>query len=185
MKRVQMATKDLQLAAEQERTILRGGIAVVLSALLLISGAHFLPQLVTFPHGPIDSIIFAGRLSLVPGLVLLFAVRLVASVRFRSAEDNRGAAYAPPSQKLAFPAAFLQNTLEQTVLAVIANFALASIGSVSATAYMAVGAALFLIGRIAFFFGYRRGAGARSFGMVMTMMPALGVFVWVPIALIM
>ncbi len=172
------------LRKEQAKAAVRGGLAFLLTIACLVSAALWLPAAMRFPTGPIEGFSFASRVNLVPGIALLIAIRVVARIRFYSVEDNRGSAFAPPSQKLAVSSAFLQNTLEQTVLAVIANFALASVGTPSALAYMSAGAALFLVGRVTFYLGYPYGAGARAFGMVMTMTPALAALGWAVVDLV-
>ncbi|HKQ11034.1 MAG TPA: MAPEG family protein [Rhizomicrobium sp.] len=170
------------LKQEQSKTVERGGTAFLVTAASLVAASMWLPLVVRFPAEPMDALSFACRVNVVVGIVLMIAVRVVATIRFKSAEDNRGSAYAPPSSCLAVPAAFLQNTLEQSVLAIVANLALATIGREDASAYMTASAVLFLIGRVTFMLGYPHGAGARAFGMVMTMTPALGAFGWVMVA---
>ena len=78
---------------------------------------------------------------------------------------------APPA--LAIRVAFLQNTLEQAVLAGAFYFALAALAGGPWMALPPVAAVLFVVGRVLFFLGYRRGAGGRSFGMALTMLPAV------------
>ena len=51
----------------------------------------------------------------------------MASIRFRSDADRPGSAYGAPSSRLAVPAAVLQNTLEQTALAVGSHLVLATV----------------------------------------------------------
>ncbi|MBL8552229.1 MAG: MAPEG family protein [Hyphomonadaceae bacterium] len=111
-------------------------------------------------------------------LWLALAVRMVSRVRFVSAEDNRGAAYAAPSAQLAVKAAFLQNTLEQSVIAIGAHLTLATLIDGSALALIVGAVVLFVIGRAAFLFGYPNGAGARAFGMVVTALPSICAAIW-------
>ena len=167
------------LAAQQRNAAIRGGGAALVSTILLVGAAVWLPGFWYFPEGTLESLVYACQVSLIPGVILMVAIRVVARIRFSSAQDNVGSAFSAPGPRLAIPLAFLQNTLEQTVLIVIANLSLVSIGSSAATAYMSMGALLFLLGRLTFLLGYRFGSGGRAFGMVMTMMPALGAYGWV------
>lgn len=167
-----------ELKSQQRMTAMRGGLAFAISAAALVGSAIWLPGLVSFPVGSVESLLFACKVNLVPGIILMIAIRIVSRIRFRSPPDSRGSAYAPPSEKLSIPAAFLQNTLEQSVLFALATFGLATVARPSALAYMAAAAALFVIGRVAFWFGYAQGAGGRAFGMVMTMTPAIGALAW-------
>ena len=173
-----------RLGLEQQRVTLNGGMAVLLSGAILALCTWWLPMFVAFPVGRADGLMFAARANVIPLLVLMVAVRRVARIRFISPEDNRGSAYDAPSSQLAVPAAFLQNTLEQTVLFVLASSALATLGTPEAMAFISAGAFLFLVGRITFLLGYPKGAGGRAFGMVMTTMPALGATVWVICAMV-
>jgi uncharacterized membrane protein YecN with MAPEG domain len=62
----------------------------------------------------------------------------------------------------------LQNTLEQTVLAVGAHLVLATVLRGEEMVVLPVLVALYLIGRVLFAHGYARGAAARAFGMALT-----------------
>lgn len=111
----------------------------------------------------------------VSGFVLLVAIMMVSTARRFSPEDIGGQAAGPPSEKLAIKAAFLQNTLEQTVVAGGFYFALAAVAGGPFLGLLPVAVTLFLIGRVLFYSGYSRGAKGRSLGMALTMMPsALG-----------
>jgi hypothetical protein len=122
-----------------------------------------------------DRLAFAVLCWAVLGIVLLIAIMMVSTARRFSAEDIGGQAAGPPSKKLAIKAAFLQNTLEQTVLAGGFYFALAAVPGGPVLALLPVAVVLFLVGRILFYTGYRRGAQGRSLGMALTMVPsALG-----------
>ena len=168
-----------QLQLEQNSAITRGGISTILSAAALAASAIWLPSFIRFPSGSTEGVIFAVRANIIPAIVLMIAIRYVARIRFSSTLDNRGSAFSAPSPRLAVPAAFLQNTLEQTMLWTLSSIALAATGSPSAMAYISAGMVLFVAGRIAFFISYSAGAGARSFGMVMTMIPTTGAIAWV------
>lgn len=139
--------------------------------------------MLAFPADLSERLAFAIRADLVLGLWVMWAVRRVAKVRFESAEDNAGSAFGRPSARLALPGAFLQNTLEQAVLAALGNLALATVGGEAALAYVLAAVALFSLGRFAFLRGYPEGAGGRAFGMVTTTLPILGAYGWVLLAL--
>jgi hypothetical protein len=83
------------------------------------------------------------------------------------------------------PVAFLQNTVEQVVAAVGAHLALATLLDGAALSLIPAAIALFAIGRLAFLIGYPKGAGARAFGMVTTVLPTMGAYalaIWLMIA---
>ncbi|MGY6706898.1 MAG: hypothetical protein ACXIVF_01115 [Rhizobiaceae bacterium] len=140
----------IDMAAE-ERAIRRDtSIALVLTVAAFLAAFRFLPAAVELPEDRADALGFAALAWAVPAFVLMVAILMVSTGRRFSAADIGGQAAGPPSEKLAVKSAFLQNTLEQTVLA----------------------AAFFVIGRALFYLGYERGAQGRSLGMSLTMLPA-------------
>ena len=78
--------------------------------------------------------------------------------------------------RLAVPAAVLQNSLEQTVLAVGAHLILATVLQGEEMILLPVLVVLYLIGRVLFAIGYAKGAGARAFGMALTGASTIGAF---------
>jgi len=156
------------LSAEQ-RGVRRGAALAVLSTLLVLAVALLVGR--DHAAGAEDPIAFAIRWSLVPMLWLLVAVGAVAQGRFFSADDIAGSGISPPSPKLRIQAAVLQNTFEQSVLAVGAYLGLAASGRAWALAAIPALAFLFSAGRVAFWNGYRSGATGRAFGFGLTFYP--------------
>jgi len=131
------------------------------------------------PLGPTD---LAARLSawfacdLAAGLWLAIAVARLARHRFFSDQDIDGVLRTGSSRAVVLQS-LVQNTLEQTVLAVIAYGAwllAPPVGPIQ-TAFIAVGC--FSLGRLLFFLGYLRGAAARSLGFTLTFYPTVGLLV--------
>lgn len=168
----------VDLPVEQRRIRIRGALAFLLCALVLGLGMYWLPRWLSFPVNLADRLAFALRANLFILIWLLIAVGIVSTIRRYSAEDNAGSAFSPPSARLAVPAAFLQNTLEQVVITMLAFLALATVEAEAALAYIVASLPLFALGRITFLRGYPGGAGARAFGMVATALPSLGAFIW-------
>lgn len=166
------APEAVDMAAE-ERGIRRDTSIATAVTLVGFAAAFWSgPALTDLPEDVADRLAFAALAFAVPGFVLLVAIMMVSTTRRFSPEDIRGQAAGPPSPRLAIKAAFLQNTLEQTVLAAGFYFALAAVAGGAWLALLPVAAALFVIGRILFYRGYPRGAQGRSLGMGLTMMPA-------------
>ncbi|WP_313472681.1 MAPEG family protein [Brevundimonas sp.] len=115
-----------------------------------------------------DRLAYALKWELPVLVWLAGCLRLVASIRYRSDEDRPGAAYGPPSARLAVPAAVLQNSLEQTVLAVGAHLILAVVLRGEELILIPALVTLYLLGRVMFAIGYAKGAAARAFGMALT-----------------
>lgn len=172
----------VDLPREQRRVVARAVAAIFASAAVLLAFTFGLPEIVDLPADMGARLAFVLRLDLVVGLWVLLGIRQVARVRFVSAEDNPGSAYGPPSSKLAVPAAFLQNTLEQAVVAVIGHLALSTVSGDYPLAFIAGAVALFCVGRVCFLIGYPHGAGGRAFGVVLTMIPTFGAYGWTLIA---
>lgn len=174
---VSASTADAALRREQQR-ILRSSAAAFLMCAAVIGAAFiFLPRLIQLPGPDLGSrlTVWAGaNLFLVAWVIT--GIGMVSTGRRRSADDIRGSAYSQPSPKIAVAAAFLQNTLEQAFVAVLAQFALVMLLPSVSMPLMAASVLLFSIGRITFLAGYPRGAGARAFGMALTALPSLLAF---------
>lgn len=167
---MQMPTA-IELKREQRRILVSGALALLVVGSTL-GASFFVAPALAFPEALTERLAFALQVDVVLALVLLVAVQRVSSGRYRSAADNRGSAYSQPSEKIAVDAAFLQNTLEQAVIALIVHLAVASSVSGPALIFIPAACIMFVAGRIAFRLAYPHGAGARAFGMVLTVLPS-------------
>ncbi|MFJ5930659.1 MAPEG family protein [Sphingomonas sp. TX0543] len=163
----------MNLETEQRQIRKQSIQAILLCAAVSVGCAVFLPKFVTFPTEVGARLAFAIQTSAVHFAVVVVAVRLVSSARYRSAADIGGAAKGPPSPELAVKVAFLQNTLEQAFLGVGAHLLLASVAGGRWLALLIASDVLFAIGRLSFYRCYSDGAGARAFGMATTALAAL------------
>lgn len=163
----------MDLKAELWQIRKQSALAFLLCAAISVACVLFLPKLVPFPSELGARLAFAIQTSFVHFAVVLFAVRLVSSGRYRSAADIGGSAKGPPSPELAVKVAFLQNTLEQAFLGVGAHLVLASLAGGRWLALLVASGVLFAIGRISFYRCYSDGAGARAFGMATTALASL------------
>ena len=123
-----------------------------------------------------ERIAFALKADIAVFLWLAGCVRAVSSGRFNSPADIRGSAYAPPSPAIAVKVAVLQNSLEQTVLAVGAHLCLAAVVRGPELVLVPVLVLLYLVGRVCFVAGYPRGAAGRAFGMALTGVSTVAAF---------
>ena len=163
----------VDLAVEQPKIIKSAIRASFFCTGVLAASYLVLPRYVSFPDDLIGALTLALRADLFIFLWVVIGVRMVSRVRFVSAADNRGSAFSRPSAQIALPLAFLQNTLEQAVIAAGAHLALATLITGNLLAVIPAAVLLFAIGRVAFLIGYPHGAGARAFGMVTTVLPTL------------
>lgn len=154
--------------------MIRCAAALVVCAAAL-AGAHLLlPRLVWFDGSTLESrlrFLAGANLCLVAWVVIGFGA--VSHGRRPSPEDISGSAYSPPSARIAVASAFLQNTLEQFVVASTSYFALLMFAGEMAMPFIACAVVLFALGRVCFYLGYPQGAGGRAFGMAVTALPSL------------
>jgi len=165
--------EQIDMAAEEWAIRRDTSIALVVTVAAFFAAYRFLPGVVEFPEDIGEALGFAALAWAVPAFVLMVAILMVSTARRFSAADIGGQAAGPPSEKLAVKAAFLQNTLEQAVLAAGFYLALAAVATGPWLALLPTAAALFVTGRALFYFGYTRGAKGRSLGMSLTMLPSV------------
>lgn len=175
---VTAAKPKIDLAIEQKRIRRQAVFGLLFCLSIAAPTVLILPRIYDFPSAMAERLALVLRADLLVVLWVVYAIRVVAGVRYRSKADNAGSAYSEPSAELALPAAFLQNTLEQAFIAVMAHLALATVAGEAAMAYIVACVVLFALGRITFRKGYPKGAGGRAFGVVVTVLPTVGATVW-------
>lgn len=166
------------LRHEQRDVIVSGIAAVVFCASILSAGSSLMRRFFVFPDDAQGALALVLQADLFIALWVVIAIRMVSRVRFRSSADNAGSAFSAPSEQLRIPAAFLQNTLEQAFIAIVAHLALATLIAGPALSLAPPAILLFAIGRIMFLRGYAKGAGGRAFGMIVTMLPTVVAYLW-------
>lgn len=183
MSRPKAAAVDLE---QEQRKIRRGAASAFLVCAAVLGAAHmFLPRLVDLPGNDLeDRLSFWAGANLFVILWVMIGVGMVSTGRRRSAEDISGAAYSLPGPRIAVPVAFLQNTLEQSIVTMFTQLALILLLEATAMPLVAASVLLFGIGRATFLAGYPYGAGARSFGMAVTALPSMLAFVLATASLI-
>ena len=127
-------------------------------------------------------IAFAARWNVVAAIALLIGIGRVGNARFASSEAITGAT--PEEGPLAIDKRYLQNTLEQLVLFVIAHLAFATLAPADKLQLVPVAAVWFLVARIAFLVGYHRAPTARAFGFGATFYPTVAFLIYDLIAVI-
>lgn len=159
----------------QQTGVLRGMIAGIIIALLLIASGIF-----ANPFGYDSPLSLSERLSLAMtssvflAVFLAFSIGRLARHRFFSAQDIDGGDPSQGSQEAKRLQSLLQNTLEQTVLAFFTYAAWVILMPGDWLSVVPLAAAAFCVGRILFFAGYSRGASARAIGFTLAFYPSLG-----------
>jgi len=119
----------------------------------------------------------AAWASLAPAAVLLLCIGRLAKHRFFTPQDIHGSALAEGTERARLLQALLQNTLEQTVLAIPVYLAAALVFPSRLLPLVAAAAALFVVGRIQFFRGYAGGAASRAAGFGLTFYPTVALLI--------
>lgn len=162
------------LAAEQRR-ILRGSVLGLAICAVVVTGFQvLLPRLFRMPTNTASELLsFWAGCAMLTVVWVFVGFALVSRGRRHSLDDIRGSAFAPPSQRIAIEVAFLQNTVEQALMAIPMQAAVLFLaGSVMAPA-VAGQTMLFGLGRVAFRLGYPKGAGGRALGVALTALPTM------------
>lgn len=165
-------------SAEQRRVFLGMAAAAVATAAAFAFGPALVWPMLPAISGAGDRIAFALRVDLFLAVPLALSIADIARRRFLSPDDIAGSAFGAPTAPVAAARAVLQNTAEQTQLALIVHLALAAIVPAERLALLPVLTALFCAGRLFFALGYAHGAAARSFGFALTFYPTLAALVW-------
>jgi hypothetical protein len=155
---------------DKQKGVLRGMIAAVVIVVIAIGAAILLRPALLLPVGSSleGRLAWAAAWLLLPALCLLVAVGRLAGHRFRTPEDIDGSGLTAGSETAHISQAVIQNTLEQAVLAALIYGAYAALLSRGWQAALPAAAVLFVIGRVLFAAGYRRGAAGRALGFALT-----------------
>jgi hypothetical protein len=157
------------------------GIAGALPAMaVVVLVLLYAPVLFAFVRLPPDTVAdrlaFAARWMAIPGLCLLVGVILAARRGFHA--DAIDGTLTPANFGMEINLRYNTNTLEQTVLAVIAWTSLSTTVSQHALGAIPAAATLFLIGRVTFWVGYLIHPMGRTFGMTLTVLPTVAAYLW-------
>lgn len=121
---------------------------------------------------------------LLPITTLSISIGRLAKHRFFTLEDINGSGLTQGTAQAKLLQSLLQNTLEQTVLALPIYLTAITFYPISIGKAAILAAISFFIGRMLFFWRYRLGAGARALGFTMTFYPTLLLIGWLALILI-
>ncbi len=160
--------------SDKQRGVMKGmasGAAIVVTGLVL--------GIVYSPMSLIPDATMGGRLAFVLKADILIAVWLAMSIgrlaryRFFTPEDIDGGGLTVGSQQARVLQSILQNTLEQSVLAVFVHLIWVVVMPISWAPAVLAAAIMFFTGRALFAFGYEKGAPSRALGFVLTFYPSV------------
>ena len=162
------------MLSDKQRGVLLGmaaGLVATLAALALAITAR--PTLLTPTDDHAASLVHALRWDVLIVLCLTANIGLLARHRFFTPEDIDGGGFTKGTAQAQVLQATLQNTLEQTVLALSVHAVWAAEMPASWQAVIPAAAILFFIGRVLFWRGYARGAPGRALGFALTFYPTV------------
>ena len=158
----------------KQRGVLKGIIAGATITVFVIVGA-----ILAGPMGLPPDATTGDRLGLALwadafiALWLGISIALLARHRFFTPEDIDGGGLTQGTQTANVLQATLQNTLEQSVLAVLVHLVWATLMPVAWISAIPAAVILFFCGRVLFVRGYRGGAPSRSIGFALTFYPSV------------
>lgn len=158
----------------KQRPVLKNMLAALaLSFLALGTTAVAGPSMLLPPLDEAAFIVWAIKWD---GLLLACLIMVIGNLarhRFMTPADIDGSGLTAGTDRAHVYQAILQNTLEQTVIAVLAHLFWAAVMPYGAQGALPVAVVLFVIGRFCFARGYAGGAGARAFGFALTFYPTV------------
>lgn len=159
---------------EKQGGVLKGMIAGAATSLVVIVGVILVgPTMLSTDASAGDRLAFALRADTFIALWLGVSIALLARHRFFTPEDIDGGGLSRGTEAANVLQATLQNTLEQSVLAVLVHLAWAALMPVSWIAAIPAAVVLFVLGRVLFLRGYRGGAPSRAIGFALTFYPTV------------
>ena len=166
--------ETMALSAKQKGVVRN----VIPAAILTVVGLGGVTLLLPMSMLPVDEagarIAWALKWALLPVFTLMISIMRVANYRFSSPEDIDGSGLTDGTAQVRVLRAVLQNTLEQTILAVAAYAIWAAVMPYAWLRLIAVAGLLFVAGRVLFARGYARGAAGRATGFGLTAYPTFG-----------
>ena len=158
----------------KQRGVLMGMIVGAATSVVVVVGAILFGPITLSPEATAgERLAFALWADSFIALWLGASIGLLARHRFFTPEDIDGGGLSKGSETANILQATLQNTLEQTVLAVLVHLAWAILMPVSWMSAIPAAVILFLFGRVLFLRGYRGGAPARAVGFTLTYYPSV------------
>jgi uncharacterized membrane protein YecN with MAPEG domain len=170
---VDPSTADTSFSADQRGVRKGAGLALVLTLIIFSAAWHFGIGWPVQPATDADRLAFVFRCEMATGFVLWAMIARVGAMRYFSPQDIGGVGRGAEGLRIAQARAALQNTVEQSVLALIVHVALALALPPNRMAFVVALVCLFVCGRVAFWIGYPKGAAARAFGFALTFYPTI------------
>ena len=158
----------------KQRGVLKGILIGAAITVAVTAGAILAGPMMLSPEATVvERLSFALWADVFIALWLGISIALLARHRYFTPEDIDGGGLTRGSETASVLQATLQNTLEQTVLAVLVHVTWATLMPVSWMSAIPAAVVLFLCGRLLFLLGYRGGAPSRALGFALTYYPSV------------
>lgn len=158
----------------KQRGVLKGIVAGAAITFVVIVGAILVGPTPISPEASAgERLAFAIWADAFIALWLAISIGMLARHRFFTPEDIDGGGLSVGSETANVLQSTLQNTLEQSVVAVLAHLAWSILMPVSWISAIPAAAFLFVCGRVLFALGYRGGAPSRALGFALTFYPSV------------
>ncbi len=162
------------MLSNQQQGVLRGMLLALMITVIGFAAVIFWHPLFLAPvETPLAAVAAALKWDILLVSCLAGNIAIIARHRFITPEDIDGNGLTEGTAKVRMYQATLQNTLEQTVLAISAHAIWAVTMPRGWQGVVAVAAVLFFAGRLLFWHGYASGASARALGFALTFYPNL------------
>lgn len=162
---------------EQQNKVKKGVVvAIVCSAFFIAASFSLFPFVLRDAEGLTSRLVFTIQCELFAGFVLFAAIATVGNQRFLSRDAIEGTTNL--SGSIEINRRFLQNTLEQLILAIIAHFCLVTVVDPSSVKIVPILVGWWILARLAFWYGYHRTPVGRAFGFAATMYPTVAAMLY-------
>jgi hypothetical protein len=150
---------------------------VITGAIITIAGLGagiiFIPTSLALDSSTADRLAYALKTEILVIFWLIYCIGKLGNHRFNTPEDIDGGGLTTGTGKAKILQAVLQNTLEQTVLAIVVHMIWAVVMPITWITGVLAAAILFSLGRLLFIRGYSGGASARALGFALTFYPSI------------
>ena len=171
--------------SDKQCGVLKGMTAGVIATFAVLIAALVLRPVSIPPEAAAgERIAFALKVDAVLALFLAWSVGRLARHRFFAPDDIDGGGLAQGTHHARVLQSTLQNTLEQTVLAVLTHVIWSVAMPASWMSVVPAAAVLFVCGRVLFVRGYEGGAPSRALGFAITFYPSVLMLVLITVHLV-
>jgi uncharacterized membrane protein YecN with MAPEG domain len=147
-------------------------VGVPISLCVVFIGAYANPFGFADSSSQLNRLTISTLSCIIPAVFLAFSIGRLAKHRFFSPEDIDGGGLTHGTNRANILQSILQNTLEQTLLAIIVYLVWSVVMPATWLSVVPIAAVCFGMGRLLFAIGYEQGAPSRALGFALTFFPS-------------